>query len=218
MATFTGAALLAKFKALFGDSENASQEVSQRVEEAVAKQQVYMFPELHFTAAKRNALLSEAAQTISLSASQNLIERTIMHCAAAGKIVAVEFYQQVSSTLTVTSTMGWYLQINKRKSGISSTSATVSYSQTFYVAGITNVTGTPKGGSKSFSWSTITRNTNVMLPNPCLLSRTASKLEFAPRDIITARVRKGSSATAATSNDSGAIFRGGKIVVYWVPQ
>lgn len=213
MATLTKALIIARIKALFGAIENASNEMSDHVDELFSRQHTYHWPELHYTATKRAALGSEAAQTVSLSASQGLNERTIFMAVKPCTITAVHYFQRVSSTVTVTNTMAWALKINKRRAGITSTSATVSYSNTFFVAGVTSCS--TKGGSKSWSWSALTRNTNTLLPNPCLLSRTASKLEMAERDILTAQVAKGSKVTALSSDDSGAIFRGGRIVVYY---
>lgn len=205
--------LVARLRTFFGGLENPSGEVQECVDQLFSKTAIYMFPELHYTAAKRNALLSEAAQTISISASHPLTERTIFEAIRPVQIQAIHYIQRVSSTLTTTNTLAWALQINKRTAGFNSTSATVSYSLTAFVAGITNCT--TKGGSKSWSWSTITRNTNTLLPNPCLLSRTESKLQMERRDIITAKVRKGSKITADGGDDTGAIFRGGKIVIYY---
>lgn len=212
--TWTFADLKNNLRAMFGASENSSQTVEGLVGRAVSRWYEYTWPH-RGTLATASALSNYRAsyqfyQTISLSASQPIAERTIFEAMQACKVKQIVFIPNISSTVTATATMAWHLIVLKRKSGATG-SATTSYSQTFFVGGLSS--DSTKHGTSSQSFSALTANVMtswIGKPNKLCLANGAFTVNRSldAKDILTAKVRKGSG----TATDSGAIFPGGRVL------
>lgn len=185
---------------LVGDREDSDQTVKGYMDQLSSKTHVYTWARRDLVSAEFRAYIG---QTVSLSASQPISEDIVF--AADKKCIVDEmiFMPYVSATVTDTETMAYHIVVNKRGGGEGTYSST--YSVTTYVGGTSSATD--KHGTASKSFSTLTQNV-ARAPNRLHLADVDSRT-LTKGDVLTVRVDKGSGS----ANDSGAIFRGGKLRV-----
>lgn len=198
-----------KFAGLFGDESLDANTANAEVNRFAQKVVHYEW-EMPWPATASHSL------PLAHAGSQPMRERVIYRAHNREVVKGVYLCQGLSSTLTATETMAWHLLVLKRGGSYGSGTATNTYSLTQFVAGLSS--GTDKAGTHSNSWSALTSNT-ARYPNPCHLGNSgngfgrtdtgAGKVQLGAGDILTAQILKGSGS----ADDSGAVFRGGQIIV-----
>lgn len=192
-----------------GDQENSDRDVREYMDTLADRIVEHTWPRRVLV---QNETTGYVGQTVSLSASQPMLAVPIFTADKACKVKAAFFQQFVSATVAATATGAFHVLVTRKGSGTTfasrngSATLTGTYSVTSYIAGVSS--DSTKHGTASHSFSALTQNV-ADAPNRMLLNPAANALYLAPGDVLLAQVLKGSGS----ANDTGGIFRGGKLTV-----
>lgn len=205
---FTVSNLIARFRSLFGEEENTSQDVKTRVDRLFEGVTTWWWP--------HSIINADGAVTRNVDSNSLLLTATYgpLTCFTAPfpcEIVDLRFSLDVSATITNTASVSFGVLVTKRGGTASTASATMTRSTTYFIGALTTDTG--KNPTKSWSWSSLTANL-ANVPNKLHLATgtNATKLKLGEGAALLCQITKGQ---AADGSDTGARFAGGLLTIVY---
>ena len=188
-------------RAQLGDREDAADTVKGLVGQMTSRTIDYEWPQRDLVLA---SLKNYVGQTVSFSASQPILERTVFVADKECVVTEIALQLFVSATITNTASNSFHCVVLRR--GANNGTYSQSYSVSTWIGGLTTDTG--KHATASQSFSSLLKNV-AHAPNRFHLNPNLDKRRLKRGAVLRAVIRKGSG----TATDTGAIFRGGRLQI-----